>query len=150
MSACLFMFSLLSSCFDSHVCYFMGIDSDISRRYSLTAKFPLFWLLQSFCLLSTMNLSLGCRSCIVDVLFGTRHRMISCSLHFDGLWFSVIVSVAKRSLFGEELELHLPVGRWVKYLEHNYGLCWFRTVVVVVSARFPVPSMFTLLFSRSC
>ena len=143
--------SLFKSCLGSHVDETSWCTlSDISRRCRLTVKFPLLWLLQSFCLLSTTNLRLRCRSCVVDVLFGTRQHTISCSLHFDGLCFSAIVSVAKRSLFGEELESHLLVGRWVKYLEGSYGLCCFRTVVAVVSARCPVPSMFALLFSRSC
>jgi hypothetical protein len=53
-------------------CSFMGLPSDITRRYNLTGTFLLLWLLKSFYSLSAMFLEPSLWGCIIDILVGTR------------------------------------------------------------------------------
>lgn len=49
---------------------FMALDSDISRRHSLTANFLILLFLQFFCCLLPCFLSLNCGSCIAVISVG--------------------------------------------------------------------------------
>lgn len=64
----------------------------ISRRYEITADFLFHWLSQSLSPVSEMFPGLRHRNYVVKVLVGLG-TTISCPLHFDQLWLSVVGSV---------------------------------------------------------
>lgn len=74
--------------------------SDVPRTESYH-KHPVPLALTSFLsLLSPHSLSPRCSKCIVDGSVGTGHNMISCSLHFDWVWFSIMISLSKFLCWG--------------------------------------------------
>ena len=54
--------------------------------------------------------SLSCNGCAVDVSTGARHPMIDCSLHFDQLWFSIMLFLCCKEFPWWIEELHLSVN----------------------------------------
>lgn len=63
----------------------------ISRRYEITADFLFHWLSQSLSPFLRCSLSLRHKNYVVKVLVGLG-TTISCPLHFDQLWLSVVGS----------------------------------------------------------
>lgn len=47
------------------------------------------------------SLKLRCRNCVVDMSIEPKHYMVTRFLNFERLWFSVMVSVAKRNFLDE-------------------------------------------------
>lgn len=66
------------------------------------------------------------RGCVVDVSRVSRDPRVSCSLRFDQLWISMMISNSckKRSIFDEGLELHLSVDirTGIQNAAGNYAL----------------------------
>lgn len=113
-----------------------------------TVSFLLLHLLQSFCCLCYSEPEPQVQQLCCNVLFVTGQTQISCSLHFDGLQFSVTVYV-HREVYWMRGQNSPPCGHRDKHLKCSYRLCWFKKVVVIVSARFLVPGMISLLFNSS-
>lgn len=86
---------------------FVDTTLEIPRRQNLTTNSLNLWVLQSFYSLfhnAPWNLSAD------DISWMYSLRLVSTSLHFDWLWFYVMLSIAKRSFLSVRGELHLPVG----------------------------------------
>lgn len=89
----------------------------ISRRYKITADFLFHWLSQSFSPVSEMFPGLRHRNYVVKVFVGLG-TTISCPLHFDQLWLSVMGSVCcKEKLSLTQVGAALTQGAKEKYLE---------------------------------
>ena len=50
------------------------------------------------CLLPRCSVSFRCKSCIVEVSFGPGNPMATCFLHFDQLYFSLMVSICSQEM----------------------------------------------------
>lgn len=50
-----------------------------------------------------------CGDYVIDALDRIGHYMANCSLHFDGLWISVIFSVTKLKFSDKKLKLILSL-----------------------------------------
>lgn len=83
---------------------------DISRKYKLTAIFCSSGFYNHSASSSAMILKLKAHELYCRHINGTGHHRISCSLYFEQLRFSVVISIyLKRSFFEEGWELHLFV-----------------------------------------
>lgn len=50
-----------------------------------------------------------CRDYVIDALDRIGHYMANCSLHFDGLWISVMFSVTKLKFSDKKSKLNLSL-----------------------------------------
>ena len=132
-----------------HPCWqdFTDLASDVSGRSNLTAN-SLF--------LSVYNLSIhssakmpkpqGTGTVLQVYLLGLN----STTLHFDWLWFYLMVSVAKISFLDEGWELPFSVGRRTKNVVRvRFSSEIYYFTIPEELARFLVPGMIFLLFSGS-
>lgn len=98
---------------------------NLSSRRQSHSRFPGLLALGIF--LPWCSLSIMCMNWVVGVSVGTRYPMISCSLHFDQLWFSAMLSMCCKGKF---LWFGMRATLTCEYLECTWELCCFNELEV--------------------